>query len=220
MPGHLTRSTRSAAALVAALLATGALGVALPISIRAAGPQAMPRAGQTPRVGEMAHDFTLTSIAGGTVSLKDKLGTGPVVLLMMRGWPGYQCPFCTRQFGDYLRNAEALAAAGAQVIFVYPGPAEGLEVHAKMFTADREMPPHFSFLIDPDYTFTNRYGLRWDAPQETSYPTTFVLDRTGTVRFVNVSREHGGRVPVADVLKAIGMIGGIPVSVPAPPDRS
>lgn len=207
MPGHRPRSTRPAAALVAASLVAGALGVALPTSIRAHGSQAMAMAGQTPKVDEMAHDFTLTSIAGDTVSLKDHLGTGPVVLLMMRGWPGYQCPFCTRQFGDYLRNADALAAAGARVIFVYPGPAEGLEAHAKMFAADREMPPHFSFLVDPDYTFTNRYGLRWNAPQETSYPATFVLDRTGTVRFVNVSREHGGRVPVAEVLKAIGMMG-------------
>ncbi|MEZ5318320.1 MAG: peroxiredoxin family protein [Vicinamibacterales bacterium] len=169
----------------------------------------MPMAGMTPKVGETAPDFTLHSIAGGTVSLADALKDGPVVLLMMRGWPGYQCPFCTRQFGDYLRNADALKTAGARVIFVYPGPAEGLEMHAKEFTKDQTMPSNFAFLVDPDYTFTNLYGLRWDAPNETSYPTTFVLDRTGKVTFVVTSHEHGGRVPAADVLKQLSMIKGM-----------
>jgi hypothetical protein len=32
--------------------------------------------------------------------LSTELAHGPVVLVMLRGWPGYQCPFCTRQFGD------------------------------------------------------------------------------------------------------------------------
>jgi thioredoxin-dependent peroxiredoxin len=45
--------------------------------------------------------------------------------------------------------------------------------------------------------------LRWDAPQETSYPATFVIDRAGIVRFANVSRSHDGRTPVADVLSAL-----------------
>jgi hypothetical protein len=31
-----------------------------------------------------------------------------------------------------------------------------------------------------------------------------VIDRDGTIRFANVSLEHGGRTPVADVLKALG----------------
>ena len=60
-----------------------------------------------------------------------------------------------------------------------------------------------AMLIDPGYGFTNAYGLRWDAPQETAYPATFVIDRDGTIRFARVSLEHGGRTPVADVLKAL-----------------
>jgi peroxiredoxin len=169
---------------------------------------AMPMAGMTPKIGEMAPAFTLTSLTGGTVSLADALKDGPVVLLMMRGWPGYQCPFCSRQFGEYLRNEEALASTAGRVIFVYPGPADGLMEHAKAFTADRALPANFSFLVDPDYTFTNAYGLRWDAQGETAYPSTFVLDRSGKVTFAYTSREHGDRVPVADVLKALSMIGG------------
>ena len=56
---------------------------------------------------------------------------------------------------------------------------------------------------DPDYVFTNAYGLRWDAPQETAYPATFVIDRGATVRFAQVSIGHDGRALATDVLKAL-----------------
>lgn len=159
-----------------------------------------------PAVGEKARDFSLTSLQGSTVRLSEERARGPVVLVVLRGWPGYDCPFCTRQFGDYLKHAAELERAGARVLFVYPGPAEGLKAHAEAFIKSRELPGHFTFLLDPDYTFTNAYALRWDAKAETAYPSTFVIDSTGTVKFASVSKEHGGRVPVADVLKALGSL--------------
>ncbi len=156
-----------------------------------------------PAVGDPARNFVLTSLAGVPVALSETFGKGPVVLVMLRGWPGYDCPFCTRQFGDYLAHADALQAAGARVLFVYPGPREGLSGHASNFTAGKTIPAHFTFLMDPDFVFTNLYGLRWNAPQETAYPSTFVLDARGTIILSEVSKEHGGRVAVTDVLKAM-----------------
>lgn len=166
----------------------------------AAGAQTATR----PSVGDSAPDFALSSLDGSTVRLSDQLRRGPVVLVLLRGWPGYQCPFCTRQFADYLGHTDELQRAGARVVFVYPGPTDGLEEHAKAFLQARDMPAHFVFLIDPDYRFTQAYGLRWDAPGETAYPSTFIVDRKGIVRFANVSRGHGDRVPVGEVLEALG----------------
>jgi peroxiredoxin Q/BCP len=123
--------------------------------------------------------------------------------VVLRGWPGYQCPFCTRQFGDYMAHAEAFAKSGAQVLFVYPGPADGLKEHAEAFTASKSLPAAFRILLDPDYTFTQSYGLRWDAAKETAYPSTFALDRNGVVTFAHTSREHGDRVCAAAALKAV-----------------
>jgi peroxiredoxin Q/BCP len=123
--------------------------------------------------------------------------------VVLRGWPGYQCPFCTRQFGDYMAHAEAFAKSGAQVLFVYPGPADGLKEHAEAFTASKSLPAAFRILLDPDYTFTQSYGLRWDAAKETAYPSTFALDRNGVVTFAHTSREHGDRVSAAAALKAV-----------------
>ncbi len=143
-----------------------------------------------PKVGEQARDFTLKALDGATVRLSEETARSPIVLVVLRGWPGYQCPFCTRQFGDYLTNAEKFAARGARVLFVYPGPAEDLQAHATAFTDSRPLPANFRILLDPDYTFTNAYGLRWNAPKETAYPSTFVLDRKGTITFAEISREH------------------------------
>jgi peroxiredoxin len=184
----------------AALLIAGVCG----LLARAQAPTAP--AGTTPAVGQQAPDFTLAGLDGSTVRLSDQTARGPVVLVVLRGWPGYQCPFCTRQFGDYLSHGPALDATGARVVFVYPGPADDLKAHAQALTADRPLPASFRIVIDPDYTFTRAYALRWDAPQETAYPSTFVLDRRGTVMFVRTSHVHGDRVPVADVLAALAAL--------------
>ena len=61
----------------------------------------------------------------------------------------------------------------------------------------------FRILPDPDYRFTLAYGLRWEAPQETAYPSTFVFDRNGVVTFAHTSRSHGDRVTAASVLKVL-----------------
>jgi peroxiredoxin Q/BCP len=159
-----------------------------------------------PKVGDKAPDFTLSTIDGGKVTLSAELKAGPVVLIVGRGWVGYQCPFCNRQFSDFLKNEAALKAAGARVIWVYPGPTEDVQKRAEEFAAGRTFPSHFRFVLDPNYTFTLSYGLRWDAPQETAYPSTFVIDRGGIVRFATVSRTHGDRATAADVLTALGAI--------------
>lgn len=156
-----------------------------------------------PSVGDRAPEFALTSLQGATVRLSEELKRGPVVLVVLRGWPGYQCPFCTRQFSDYIRHAGELERAGVRAVFVYPGPADGLTEHANAFLRAREMPSNFIFVTDPDYKLTNAYGLRWDAAGETAYPSTFVLDRSGTITFARISKSHGDRVPVADVLAAL-----------------
>ena len=67
-------------------------------------------------------------------------------------------------------------------------------------------PVAFQLLLDPDYAYTNAYGLRWNAPQETAYPSTFVVNKSGIVTFAQTSKAHGDRVPTDTVLKAVDSI--------------
>lgn len=43
-----------------------------------------------PAVGEPARDFTLSRLDGTNVTLSRLWKSGPVVVLMLRGWVGYQ----------------------------------------------------------------------------------------------------------------------------------
>lgn len=156
-----------------------------------------------PKVGDEVKDFELPVLGGKTAKLSDLVKDGPVVLVVLRGNPGYQCPICTTQFAWFRKNAEDFKAAGVKVFFVYPGPSDMLKEKASEFVRGKDYPDHFIFLLDPDYTFTTAYGLRWDAKNETAYPSTFVIGKDRKVTFAKVSTTHGGRVPAADVLKVL-----------------
>lgn len=157
-----------------------------------------------PAVGDEAKDFELATPAGKQVKLSDQLKKGPVVLLVLRGYPEYQCPVCTRQVGQFIANAAKLKKANASVLLVYPGAAQDLAKRADEFIRDQSLPDNFHFLIDPDYKFTNAYNLRWDAKRETAYPSTFVIGKDGKIKFAKISMTHRGRADVKEVLKALG----------------
>ena len=80
--------------------------------------------GAAPKIGDKARPFTLTALDGKSVSLAGETARGPVVLVLARGWPGYQCPFCTRQFADFVAHAKEFETLGASVVWVYPGPSD------------------------------------------------------------------------------------------------
>lgn len=151
-----------------------------------------------PAVGEKAPDFALKNLDGKTVKLSDKTAKGQVVLIVLRGFPGYQCPLCNRQVKEFSSNASQFE--GKNVILVYPGPGEKLNEKATEFVMDKNLPANIELVLDPDYKFTNQYGLRWDAKQETAYPSTFLIDSKGMVFFSKVSKTHGGRTTVAEVV--------------------
>jgi peroxiredoxin len=156
-----------------------------------------------PKVGDKVPDFTLADGGGKSVSLSKLTSAAPVTLVVLRGYPGYQCPICSMQVADLVKHADELKSAGAEVVLVYPGPPKDLGQRAKEFMKGRSLPENFSFVTDPDYKFTESYGLRWDAPRETAYPSTFVIDKEGVVRYAKISKTHGGRAKTDEVLKAL-----------------
>lgn len=162
-------------------------------------------AAERPQVGGKAPGFSLKTLDDRSVSL-DELNKGAkVVLIVLRGWPGYQCPLCERQVQDFIARAGDFAAADAKVVMVYPGPVDHLKARAREFLEmkGKQWPGEFVYLIDPGYSMINAYGLRWEAPGETAYPSTFVLDRAGVIRFAKISGNHAGRTQAADVLNQL-----------------
>ena len=158
-------------------------------------------AAQIPAVGAKAADFSLQTPTGRTVTLAKERAKGTTVLVVLRGFPGYQCPYCVKQVHDFVEHSAEFAARKANVVLVYPGPPADLDQHAKEFLAKQaDLPSNIKLVIDPDYKMTNLYGLRWDAPHETAYPSTFILDASGTILFEKISHSHGDRTSADDIL--------------------
>ena len=156
---------------------------------------------ETPAVGEKAPNFTLSTPEGQPVALSSLTAKGKVVLIVLRGFPGYQCPYCQRQAHDFQTNAARFAAENVQLLLVYPGPPAELDAHAKEFLAKAgDLPANFHLVIDPDYKVTNQYDLRWNAPSETAYPSTFLIDSRGVIFYRKISHTHGDRTTAEDIL--------------------
>ena len=161
-------------------------------------------AAQTPVVGSRAADFSLQTPTGSTVTLSKERTRGTTVLVVLRGYPGYQCPYCVKQVHDFVEHSADFAARKANVLLVYPGPPADLDQHAKDFLAKQaDLPSNIKLVIDPEYKMTNLYGLRWNAPNETAYPSTFILDASGTILFEKISHTHGDRTSAGDVLEQL-----------------
>ena len=79
-----------------------------------------------PALADKAPDFSLQTLDGATVTLSKLTANSPVVLVVLRGYPDYQCPICAKQAAGLIAQARELAAAKAHVIWVYPAPSDGL----------------------------------------------------------------------------------------------
>ena len=161
---------------------------------------------QPPALGSKAPIFDVKTLDEKSVKLDQLLQKGPVVLVVLRGYPGYQCPFCTKQVADLISRSTDFVKRKSEVVLVYPGPSEGLKRYAGEFIAGKDIPVNFKFTVDPGYAFTQSYGLRWDAPKETAYPSTFVIAPDGYIAYEKISHTHGDRAPVDEVLSAIDQL--------------
>lgn len=161
-----------------------------------------PDTSKAPKVGEEAADFELKSIDDKTVSLHKLTEEGPVVLIVLRGWPGYHCPLCVHQVADFLGNAEKLTAKKVQVVMVYPGPEDLLAEHAKDFLKEIKVgfPANYHFVLDPEYKFTNAYHVRWDVGNGTAIPSTFIIGQDNRITFARVIPRYNGRVTAEQII--------------------
>ncbi len=174
--------------------------ILIPLVVLAALPVA---AAAPPAVGESAPDFTLSTPEGKSVRLSELRSQSSVVLVVLRGYPGYQCPYCNRQVQDFMQHSQGFSDARVRVLLVYPGPPQDLGLRANEFLTGKKLPENFDLVLDPGYEFTNLYGLRWNAEHETAYPSTFLIDQRGVIFFSKIVKEHGGRTTAAEILEAL-----------------
>lgn len=122
-----------------------------------------------PYVGNLAPDFTLQSIDGREIALRDFTADGgtPVVLNFWATW----CPPCRVEM-PYFENVNNLYDGEVAVLGL--NQAESAEVMAA-YARDHGLT--YPLLIDGDMRVNNLYGVL-------NLPTTIFIDRNGVVREV------------------------------------
>ncbi|MEU3463934.1 peroxiredoxin-like family protein [Streptomyces sp. NPDC006733] len=166
--------------------------------------------------GAPAPRFTLPAAAGRPVALDDLLTEGPVVLTFYRGaW----CPYCNLALRSLQAHHDAITARGARLVAVSPQiPDESLSLTEKAQLT-------FDVLSDVGSEVAHRFGIAFDLsdelgavydrfgfelrrvnaghPRTLPLPATYVIDRSGVIRWAFVRADYALRAEPADILAAL-----------------
>ncbi|MEU6384550.1 peroxiredoxin-like family protein [Streptomyces bauhiniae] len=186
--------------------------------MRRAG-QELADSGQADRAltaGASAPRFSLPAATGETVTLDGLLAEGPVVLTFYRGaW----CPYCNIALRALQRQHEEITARGARLVAVSPQiPDESLSLTEKHDLA-------FDVLSDLGSDTAKQYGLAFDLPDDLAavydklgfdlqrvnaghprtlpLPATYVIDRSGVIRWSFVDPDYTARAEPSAILTAL-----------------
>ena len=169
------------------------------------------------KAGERIATFTLDDASGKQVSLDQLVDAGPAVIVFYRGgW----CPYCNLALRTYQQELlPQLDAFGARLVAISPQtPDQSLSTAEKASLA-------FTVLSDPGSRVARAIGIAFEQSDEvlaaqrqlgldlakvnaegSSYlprPTVLIVDRSRTVRFVDVQPDYTARTEVADILAAL-----------------
>jgi len=168
------------------------------------------------KVGEKAPDFVLNNALGKSVSLKDTLKEGPVVLVFYRGaW----CPFCNMHLHVLQQNLPEFKKYGAQLITITPQTPD------KSVEQFKQKGYPFEVLSDLDSKVMKDYQLYFELPAELvdvykkhgldieafngkdrnvlPVPGSFVIDTHGVVRAMQADTDYKKRMEPSAIIDAL-----------------
>lgn len=171
---------------------------------------------QAPKVGDRVVPFELPDADGRLVRLTDLLKRGPVVLVWYRGgW----CPYCNITLHALVEAEPAIRASGATLVAITPET----RTNAAGTIATNALT--FPVLTDQGNRVAHQYRIAYknpaattemlkafkvdlekindDASGELPLPATFVVDRSGIIRWAFVNADYRKRAEPADILAAL-----------------
>ncbi len=155
-------------------------------------------------VGENAPPITLKDHTDSAFSLEQALQKGPVVVVFFRGeW----CPLCARQLIELGKHAEELNATGATIVALNPDSRE----LSAAFAEETAWP--YPILVDPTRDVIKAYGL-YDKENDTAWPTIYIVDQQGVLRYRGLSETKNERPTSRHVLAALKAIPKAPTATP------
>ncbi len=168
-------------------------------------------------VGDLAPDFILPDVHGGTVRLYTALERGPVVLVFYRGgW----CPYCNLHLRGFQRLLPEFEASGAQLIAISP------QLPDASLTTREKAELTFPVLSDVGLHTARALGIAFELPASLlevyaraghvlatvngesgatalPMPATFVVRPDHVIAFAHVDADYSRRAEPLEVLQRV-----------------
>ena len=165
------------------------------------------------KVGDMAPDFNAKDQNGKTISLKQALKNGPVVMLFYRGqW----CPFCNKQLSRFSDSLSQLTAKGASLLAITPENAENVKKTIEKTKASFPVLEDegltimklykVNFAVDENtITKYKGYGIYFDKANGSNganlpVPATYIIGQNGKIKYVFFNTDYRKRASVQEIL--------------------
>lgn len=217
-PGRSSSWLQSPVTLIGLVLICVAVGLTLYFQKQAANPyeqlsQIKFKTGLTSNSQPTA-DLTslkLTTADGNSIDLNQFVGKSKLVFVVLRGYNGSICPFCSAQTQRLVNRYEDIKRLGAEVIVAYPiksqDDIEQASVLVQKSTYGKTINSlPFTFAVDVNLQVVDQLGIRADL----SKPATYILDKEGKVRFAYVGERISDRPSVDEILTQLQSIESLP----------
>jgi len=160
-------------------------------------------------VAESITSLMFTRPAGGEVSLQDFVKEKTVVLVVTRGNTNPICPYCSTQTARLIGAYDDFVQRGVEIVVVYPVESAADSPALDKFLAasleklnDPHRPVPFPVLLDVELHAIDQLGIR----KNLSKPATYIIDRTGEVKYAYVGNHLADRPSVSALLKQLDQL--------------
>lgn len=123
----------------------------------------------------------------------------PTVLVVMRGFSGQVCLYCSTQTAALSDQHQRFRDAGAELVVVYPGPTESVPAFIQAVQSLRKDPPPMTVALDVSLLLVRSLGIE----DNLARPTSLVLRPDGKVAWAYVGSSPADRPSVEDLLAAL-----------------
>lgn len=169
------------------------------------------------QVGDTVTPFEGIVLDSTTFHLQEKLDSGEVVIIFIRGqW----CPYCNRHMAALQDSLSLIHEKGASLVVVSPDKPEYLAItqekaHAEftlIYDSAYQIMKQFDVLFLPSDKILTRYAKFFgntlkeshsDESQQLPVPATFVLNQEGIITWRHFDINYKKRSTVGEILKAL-----------------
>ena len=175
------------------------------------------QAGRAVKAGEVAPAFALPDPDGNTVSSRQLLAKGPLVVTFYRGvW----CPYCNLDLQALEESRSQIEARGASLVAI------SMQTAPNSRKSQRENNLGFPILTDFKGTLADQFGLRWNLSDEMvnfyknmagldlskingedswtlPMPARYVIGQDGVIAYAEVNPDYSKRPDPSDLFPVL-----------------